>query len=74
MLNKDTKSKICSTRYHYSLRKKTILKIAFYLFRSLFIQVRIGFNKCTVSNTVTTTVINAFLIIVWRILDKKKKR
>ena len=74
MLNKDTKSKICSTRYHHSLRKKTILKIAFYLFRSLFIQVRIGFNKCTVSNTVTTTVINAFPIIVWRILDKKKKR
>lgn len=74
MLHKDTKSKIYCTRYHHSLRKKTILKIAFYLFRSLFIQVRIGFNKCTVSNTVTTTVINAFPIIVWRILDKKKKR
>ena len=61
MLHKDTKSKIYCTRYHHSLRKKTIVKI---IFISLSIQVRKGFNKCTKSNTVTNAVINAFSVIV----------
>ena len=31
-----------------------------YLFVSIFIQVQICFNKCAISNTVTSTVINVF--------------
>lgn len=62
MLHKDTKSKIYCTRYHHSLRKKTIVKIIIII--SLSIQVRKGFNKCTKSNTVTNAVINAFSVIV----------
>ena len=35
----------------------------FYLFITTFIQVKIRFNKCTISNTVTNTVTNAFPVV-----------
>ena len=35
----------------------------FYLFITIFIQVKIHFNKCTISNTVTNTVTNAFPVV-----------
>ena len=38
------------------------LFIYFYLITSIFIQVKIRFNKCTISNTVANTAINAFSV------------
>ena len=36
----------------------------FILFISIFIQVKIRFNKCTISNTATNTVVSAFPVVL----------
>ena len=40
----------------------------------MFIQVKIRFNKCTISNTVTNTAINAFPVVKYEEDWVKRKR
>ena len=61
-------------RNYFSIRtmfwKRLLLKAPhyfIYLFTSIFIQVKIRFNKCTISNTVTNTAINAFPVVKYQV-------
>ena len=54
--------------------EEEVVYLFIYFFTSTFIQVKIRFNKCTISSTVTNTAINVFPVVKYEVDLVKRKR